>query len=151
MKFKLGELKFVLERLGEILVVEKDGKAVPQKMPVKTSYWINKAVGKIEREYRDFEQERIKLLKRYWQLDENGQPKTNENGYDLGENQEAFGKELIPLLNEETEEIQYPSFPVEAFGNAELAPQDVAFLIHYKFMKGEEKDEPGEPAEEKTE
>ena len=98
MKFKLGEVKLVLERLGEILVVEKDGKAVPQKMPVKTSYWINKAIGKIEREYRDFEQERVKLLKRYWQLDENGKPKTNENGYDLGENQDAFIKELMPLL-----------------------------------------------------
>ncbi len=99
MKMKLGEVKGRLA--GLLKIAEKT-------FPAKVSYAIAKNLKLLESEYKDLEEQRIKICESYADKDENGkamrQEKDGNTVYVFSEDaQEQCNKEYAELLEEEVE------------------------------------------------
>lgn len=99
MKMKLGEVRGRLE--GLLKVADK-------RFPAKVSYAISKNQKILENEYKDLEEQRIKICESYADKDENGKAVTQEKDGNMlyvfsGDAQEQCNKEYADLLGEEIE------------------------------------------------
>jgi hypothetical protein len=111
-KIRLLELAAIMEGLNESML--KD-------LPIKASYWISKLAKKVEKEFREFEEARMKLIKKYAQTDANMQLITKDNRYQFGKNQEAFDTEFKELGNMEIE-LDVNKIPISLFGDSQVSP-----------------------------
>lgn len=99
MKMKLGEVRRRLE--GLLKVADK-------RFPAKVSYAISKNQKILENEYKDLEEQRIKICESYADKDENGKAVTQEKDGNMlyafsWDAQEQCNKEYADLLGEEIE------------------------------------------------
>jgi len=117
-KLQLGELRPIVDTLPRI---------IQEKLPVKTSYWLSRALVDIMKEFRVFEETRRKLIedkygKRYMKdkKDEKGKiigkkgDLVIKNGVYAMTDQEGFEKEFTELAKQEIE-IKYEPRPIESF------------------------------------
>lgn len=118
MKLQLGELRPIIDTLPKI---------IEEKLPVKTSYWLSRALVDIIKEFKVFEETRKKLIegkygKRYTKdkKDKDGKvigkkgDLVIENGVYVMTDMEAFEKEFTELAKQEIE-IKYEPRPIESF------------------------------------
>lgn len=118
MKLKLGELRPIIDTLPKI---------IEEKLPVKTSYWLSRALVDIIKEFKVFEETRKKLIedkygKRYTKDKKDKDGKIIEkkgdlvikNGVYVMTDMEAFEKEFTELAKQEIE-IKYEPRPIESF------------------------------------
>ena len=122
MLIKLGEVRSIMEGLGEIL--EKD-------LPVKAAYRFGKALAVIQGEAKAFDAARIKIIEKYAKWDEMGAPMVDEktNTYVLAD-EESFNKEFLDLANEEVE-LDIKTVPLEALGDVMVKPSILARLDRF--------------------
>lgn len=104
-----------------------------EQLPIKISYTISKNIKAIEEELKIYEEERQKLIKKYAELDKEGKPKVNDNGIYIikQENQLDFNKEVLELLNIETD-INISKIDLNALEGLKISPLEltsVDFLI----------------------
>jgi len=117
-KLKLGELRPIIDTLPRI---------IQEKLPVKTSYWLSRALVDITKEFQVFEDTRKKLIegkygKRYTKdkKDKDGKvigkkgELVIENGVYVLKDQAEFEKEFMELAKQEIE-IKYEPRPIDDF------------------------------------
>lgn len=79
-------------------------------MPARASYWIGKSITKLESHLLAYDKARIKSLKKYSELDKNGEMVTDEKTkgvkFKTPEDEAAFKKELEELRAEEVEVLK---------------------------------------------
>jgi uncharacterized membrane protein YgaE (UPF0421/DUF939 family) len=104
MKLKNGEIIQLLNRLDKLSEVE---------LPVRIAYGIKKNVKKLMDEYKDYDEQRRELIKKY-----NNDEKSKD-----------YGKELRELLDIETD-IEFYKVPESVFesGNFIITPQQLSTL-----------------------
>ncbi|MDO4170317.1 MAG: hypothetical protein Q4D45_10495 [Lachnospiraceae bacterium] len=95
MKIKLKEVAGYLSGLMELS---------EKRLPAKVSYAVMKNQKVLEMEYKDLDQQRVKLCETYAEQDENGEYITRDGIYVFSdENRELFSKEYNDVLEEEIE------------------------------------------------
>lgn len=95
MKIKLKEVAGYLSGLMELS---------EKRLPAKVSYAVMKNQKALEMEYKDLDQQRVKLCETYAKQDENGEYITKDGNYIFSdENRELFSKEYNDVLEEEIE------------------------------------------------
>lgn len=97
-----------------------------EEIPFKPSYWIGRAVAQIEPEIRKFEDDRIKLIKKHSELDEDGNPISENDHYKIAD-KEGFAEEYQWLLDR-TFEIKYEPISIDDFGDVAITPRKVMAL-----------------------
>lgn len=83
-----------------------------QDLPMKSSYWIGKSINKINSHIKDYDAARTKSLKKYAELDENGEIITTEGDqvkFKSDDTKAAFTKELEELQDQEVDVIKVSS------------------------------------------
>lgn len=123
MKLKLGEVRPMIDALQGNGI---DGCVLDEKLPVKTSYWLARALTQLRTEFEPFEKARQKLVeihaKRHKkdQKDKKGKviAKKGEmvrvGNIFLMEDTEKFNEEYSELAEQEIE-IKYEPIPIEKF------------------------------------
>jgi len=104
-----------------------------EQLPIKISYTISKNIKIIEEELKIYEEERQKLIKKHAELDKEGKPKVNDNGNYIikQENQLDFNKEVLELLNIETD-VNICKVDLNALDGLKISPLELTsiyFLI----------------------
>jgi len=121
-KIQLGELRNIAEGLNEILTKE---------LPIKPAYWFGKLGKKVHKELAEFEENRVKLIKKYASKDDKGEFIVKDNKYEF-EDKEAFNSEFIELAGTEIE-IDFNPISIEQLGDAKITP--VIMMALEKFME----------------
>jgi hypothetical protein len=79
-------------------------------LPARNSYWVGKAITKLDAHLKAYEITRTKTLKKFTELDEAGEIKTDEKTkgviFKTPEDEKTFKKELEELRNEEIEVLK---------------------------------------------
>jgi hypothetical protein len=114
MKIKLGELKNAETSLQKL--IEKD-------LNIKIAYKLGKLIKIISAEFKEIEDSRVKLIKKYGKEDE------NKNIQVLPENNEKFYIEFQQLLDEEID-IDFEPLALEELGEISMTTTDVLKLGH---------------------
>lgn len=97
MKMKLGEVAGYLKGLYKHKMSEK-------KLPVKISYAVMKNQKMLESEYKNLEQQRVKLCEVYAEKDEDHKPIIKDGSYIFSkEDRDAFSEEYKDMMGEEIE------------------------------------------------
>ncbi len=98
-------------------------KLVNQDMPVRLSFTLSKLAKNIQEEMKNFEEQRIKLVQKVGE-------KQEDDTYKVADNRMAeFNKELLDLLNIEIDvEGKIPISEIEKVDSIALSPQDVLSL-----------------------
>jgi hypothetical protein len=112
---KLGILKAIEEPLIKLVKLE---------LPIKTSYKLSKILKKIGQELADLEEERVKLVKKYGDQDDEAQSiqVTDPAKY------EEFAKEFGELLQEEIT-LEIDPIPIDMLGDSvTFSPAELAAL-----------------------
>lgn len=102
-----------------------------KQLPVKASYAIAKNISKLESEAKIYEKERIKLLEKYCELDENSNIKANENGDAVFKEgcKEQWDKDINELMDIESD-IDIHQFKLDQLEGCILSPAEI-MLIDY--------------------
>jgi hypothetical protein len=112
---KLGILKAIEEPLIKLVKLE---------LPIKTSYKLSKILKKIGQELADLEEERVKLVKKYGDQDDEAQSIQVKDP----EKYEEFAKEFGELLQEEIT-LEIDPIPIDMLGDAvTFSPAELAAL-----------------------
>ena len=114
-------------RLGDALAAFAVlNKVIDREIPIKTAYWLGRAATQIESEVRTFEAARMKAVKKYCELDEEGNPISEDDHYKITDT-EGFNKEYQELLDEKFE-IKFEPISIDAFGDVSITPREVIAL-----------------------
>lgn len=84
---------------------------VKEKLPFKASYWLRRDIDVISKVYQPFIDSKLGLFKEFAELDEKGNPKTDETGMNIKlieEKREEFWKQYVELAGKEVEVEIYP-------------------------------------------
>jgi hypothetical protein len=112
---KLGILKAIEEPLIKLVKLE---------LPIKTSYKLSKILKKIGQELADLEEERVKLVKKYGDQDDEAQSIQVKDP----EKYEEFAKEFGELLQEEIT-LEIDPIPINMLGDSvTFSPAELAAL-----------------------
>lgn len=105
------------------------------------SYIILKNIKKINEVLADYEKARIKAVEKYCEKDQEGNPCTSDNNYEItNENKILFQQELNEILLKE-EEIELELIPFIAIKDINLSASElnsILFLIDFDKDKGDE-------------
>lgn len=105
------------------------------------SYIILKNIKKINEVLADYEKTRIKAVEKYCEKDQEGNPRTSDNNYEItNENKILFQQELNEILLKE-EEIELELIPFIAIKDINLSASElnsILFLIDFDKDKGDE-------------
>ena len=102
----------------------------------KTSWQLYKLISAAEKEIGTFQDTRMKVVQKYAEKDENGEPIVNENEYKIAEGQmDAFTNEINELLMSEVE-LNVSPIPLEDLDAADFKPTEM--VIMEPFLKVEE-------------
>lgn len=99
-------------------------KIFDKKLPIKFSFILAKNKRKIQDILDIYQQERIKLLKKYAKKDENGEIITDEEGKVKIQHFNTFSKQLDELLNLQ-QDIKLDKISEEEFNNYDLKLYDI--------------------------
>jgi len=128
MKLKLGELKPIMEALPVIL---------EEKLPVKTAYWFTRTFRDLAREFKIFNETRMKLVDRYAKRDEKGKYIVKDGRYVM-KDEKAFDREYDELAEQEIE-IKFEPITIDQLGDINIKPMDLLKLG--RLIKQENKDD----------
>lgn len=123
MKIKNSQIVNIFNHIGE--VKEKN-------IPVKIGFAINKNIALLNSSARAYEEERKKILDKYGEKDENGNPKVIDGEFAIKDH-EQYSKELGDLLGIEND-IPVHTLPIEEFEKCDnekfdsLTPNDLSVL-----------------------
>lgn len=99
--------------IGDLMVIREDlRKLFSKEIPIKTAWKISKFISLIENEYNDFENSRLKLVKKFVPENENKIP---------DDKMEAFRVELEQLLNIPVK-IDIDKISIEELGDITISP-----------------------------
>ena len=106
--------------------------AISQKqLPIKVSYAISKNIKKLEKELKIYNDERQKLIDRYWIKDEEGNNVIDENNQFkiADEHIETWNKEINELMNIEVD-IDIHKFNLDSLicGNYDMTPAELMII-----------------------
>lgn len=118
---KLGELREIMEGLNEMLDKE---------LPIKTAYWFGKLAKKIQKEYGELEENRMKLVQKHAKKGETGNP-IIENDKFVFANQDSFNAQFLELLETEVQ-IDFKPIALDRLGDIKLSP--IAMIGLEKFL-----------------
>ena len=101
-------------------------------MKTKAAFQTARLMREIEKEYSLFQDARKGLIDKYADKDENGAPKTDENGnYTVPkENIEKFNVELKEMLDQ-TLSLNVEPISIEDLGDADFTPADMMLLAPF--------------------
>jgi hypothetical protein len=117
-------LKLTLQKIWQANAPNRQGvsslgKLITQDLPIKSSYWINKQVRKLEKETEEINVQHKKLVEKYGEKQKDGNLQVSQ----FSPKFQAFQKEFNKFLETEVElEIQPIKF--EYFEEAKLSPAD---------------------------
>jgi len=101
-------------------------------LPMGLSIQLSRIIGKLEQEAVVFEKERHKILKKYAELDDEGELKTDEKGNAILVDREGFINDYNEMINEEIEINLKPLVldfdKLEAAG-IKKTPKEIGFLL----------------------
>lgn len=117
MIIKLEELPRMAEAL--VSLSKRDFKA-------KTAYRISKITKKVLKEFEIFNEQRMKLIRKYGLKDEKGEL-IKKDGHYLFKDREAFDAEIEELLKTEIQ-LNVETLSIEDFGDCELSPLELSGL-----------------------
>ena len=108
-----------------VLVNSKEAlqRLIEKELPVKTAFKLNRFIKAVEPELNNFEEQRVKLVKKYGKEDEKG------NITVTSDNVEAFISELNDLLEIDVD-IKFETISIDAFGDTTIPTKDI-FLLDY--------------------
>ena len=133
-KEKKGDKQMIKIQLLELQSITGGLNDISSKViPVKASYWIGKLIKKLEKEIKDFEEARMKLVDQYGMKDKDGQLIIEKNQYVI-EDKASFDKEFNELQSTEIE-IDFPPIALSSFKDAEVTPGSM--LVLDKFIAGD--------------
>lgn len=121
---KLGELRGIVSCLHEIM---------EEKLPVKAAYSFGKLGHAIQKEFKIYEENRLKLIDRYCSRDEDGKPIIENGNYKIA-NTDEFGQGMTELANIEAE-IKFDPINIDKLGDIQVSPAVMAGLD--KFIVGD--------------
>jgi hypothetical protein len=127
MKIQLRELKFAEQALTKVFNMPFSN--------VKLAYSVMKISKKVLRELTDMEEVRIELIKKYGELDQEGNPVLEDNRFKL-KDQKAFEAEWNELLDKEID-LDVWMLPFEAIQNAGFSIAQLSTID--KFIDEEKK------------
>src|SRR5690606_34046326 len=100
-------------------------KALSQKqLPIQVSYKIAKNIRNIEQDLVIYEQERQKLVDRYAEKDPEGKPKVNDNGNYVIKDKLNWNKDILELLNFETD-VEIEKIDIKELDGVEISPGEL--------------------------
>ncbi len=107
------------------LVNSKDAlqRLIEKELPVKMAYRLSKFVKAANKELEFFEEQRVKLAKKYGKDDGKGQIIVT------AENIPAFSEELDPLLNEDVD-LEPLEMSLSELGNIDITTRDIIILSY---------------------
>ena len=117
----LGELREIVEGLNEVLNKE---------LPIKPAYWLGKLAKKIQKEFAELEENRMKLVQKYARKGENGQPLVENNKF-LFADQGSFDLQYKELIETDIE-IDFIPIALDKLGDVKLSP--IAMIGLEKFL-----------------
>lgn len=129
-KVKIGEMVGIYQALHYIAA---------NALPVKTFYWLNRVLKKIDKEFATFEESRKRLVEQYCRKDGNGVPMLDKekNVYDFEPAcRESFDKEFSDFISEIIE-IDVYKFSIDAFGDLKI-PKAVMDVMQERFFTSPE-------------
>jgi len=119
--------------LGDIhLCIPPLEKLYNTNLPVKTAYWLSRAIDSLEREKKNIETQRVNLIKKIGDEQENGDfvvpPKKIEE----------FNKEFLELLSVEVPEFKFNPISIDLLETEgiKLTPVEINNLTKYGFIDG---------------
>lgn len=100
-----------------------------EQLPIRVSYTISKNIKSIEEELIIYEEERQKLIKKYAELDKEGNPKVDEqeNYMIKPENQSEWNKGALELLSIETD-INISKINLNALEGLKISPLELTSI-----------------------
>lgn len=100
-----------------------------QKLPAKAAFQIARLIRELDKENKTFDEARIKALKEYCELDDNGEIKTNENGNVTiaPDKIEEYNKRIQELLNTKVQ-INAEKIALNLLEELELKPVEMLNL-----------------------
>lgn len=116
-KLELLELRAIMEGLNTIMT---------DHLPIKASYWVSKLAKKIDKEFGHSEEARMLLVKKYGELDENGNLISKGSQYNI-KDRLAFDKEFNDLMKTEID-LDFNKIPLSLFGDADVTPASLLAL-----------------------
>ena len=127
MILQLGEIRTMIDALP-ILMAEK--------LPIKVSYWLKRALVDLSKEFAPFEESRQDLIKKYAEKDEAGELIVEDGQYVIPD-MEAFNREYAELAEQEIE-IKYEPLGIDQFEDAKISGVDLMKLG--RLIKDEEEE-----------
>ena len=128
MKIKLGELSTIIGSLNKL---------IDKEIPIKTSYKLSKLTRNLMNEYKIYEDNRMKLINKYAEKDENGNIKINKEDNTimiLNGNRDKFNNEFIELVNIEIE-LEFDKIKLDDLSDVMISPRD---LLNLDFLFNED-------------
>ena len=116
MTIKLGQLNSIIEGLNQLMV---------EKLPIKIAYSISKVAKKIQAEAKLYEENRIVLIERYCDKNEEGKPIIEDNHYLI--NDKAFAREFTEL-SEMIIDIEFKTISINALEGITISPMTMYVL-----------------------
>ena len=114
MILQLGEIRLMIDVLPTIL--EKE-------LPIKTAYWLARALTELQREFAPFETARQALVAKFASKDEAGELIVEGDIYVI-EDMEAFQAEFAELASQEVE-IKYNPLTLDQLGDIQVKGSDI--------------------------
>lgn len=100
-------------------------KTLSQKqLPIQVSYKIAKNIRNIEQDLAIYERERQKLVDRYAEKDTEGKPKVNDNGNYVIKDKLNWNKDILELLNFETD-VEIEKIDIKELDGVEISPGEL--------------------------
>ena len=121
LKIKIGELNTILESLNKI---------IDKEISIKISYKISKLTKQLMNEYKLYEENRIRLINKYAERDEQGNIKINKEDNTiiiLDVDRDKFNNEFIELVNIDIE-IEFDKIRLDDLGDVMISPRDLLNL-----------------------
>jgi len=125
LKIKLGEINIILDNLNKL---------IDKEINIKTSYKLSKLLKHLVNEYNVFDENRIKLINKYAEKDENNEVRINKENNSIiitDNNKDKFNKEINELVNIEIE-IFIEKIRLDDLGEIMVSPRDL-FNLDFLF------------------
>jgi len=114
MILQLGEIRSMIEVLPVLM---------EEKLPVKTAYWLARALQELSRKFEPFETARKNLVNKYAEKDEAGELIVDGDTYVI-DDMEAFQAEFATLAEQEVE-IKYNPLTLDQLGDIQVKGTDI--------------------------
>ena len=119
MKIKAGEINTILMGLNQVGDFD---------LPVKISYWFARTARELQSEIEVFEGQRIKLLKKYSQVDDKGELILDKDNQAQLLDEETFKEEYIKIADGDIE-LKMNKIDIKALEEVNIKPKIMSLLL----------------------